>query len=258
MRSNEIAKIAGVTVRTLRHYHQIGLLAEPSRQANGYRIYDVFHLIRLLRIGQLTELGMRLSDISAALKSEHNIQLTMLDELDFSLKKQIERLQNQRLTIKALREGGGRLEMPAELVASLTFMEAGRATEATRAGREQAVLFGHIFNDAERTAIAALYERLAESGLSQIAGDLGRQYDDLGLDSTEHEISALASAYVEHLGPWLTEFEQVVKGAARRGAGMLLWEHAASTANCQQRMMMEKVSAMMQDAVCEEVGKDPR
>ena len=39
MRSNEVAKLAGVTVRTLRHYHQLGLLAEPERSENGYRDY---------------------------------------------------------------------------------------------------------------------------------------------------------------------------------------------------------------------------
>lgn len=33
MKSNELAKLAGVTVRTLRHYHAIGLLDEPQRQA---------------------------------------------------------------------------------------------------------------------------------------------------------------------------------------------------------------------------------
>ena len=40
MRSNEVAKLAGVTVRTLRHYHQLGLLSEPPRRANGYRDYS--------------------------------------------------------------------------------------------------------------------------------------------------------------------------------------------------------------------------
>lgn len=33
VKSNELAKLAGVTVRTLRHYHAIGLLDEPQRQA---------------------------------------------------------------------------------------------------------------------------------------------------------------------------------------------------------------------------------
>ena len=35
MLSSELAELAGVTVRTLRHYHQIGLLPEPPRTAGG-------------------------------------------------------------------------------------------------------------------------------------------------------------------------------------------------------------------------------
>ncbi|MEV4016841.1 MerR family DNA-binding transcriptional regulator [Nonomuraea angiospora] len=37
MLSSELAELAGVTVRTLRHYHQIGLLPEPRRASGGYR-----------------------------------------------------------------------------------------------------------------------------------------------------------------------------------------------------------------------------
>ena len=50
VKSNELAKLAGVTVRTLRHYHAIGLLDEPPRQANGYRDYRPEDLLRVLRI----------------------------------------------------------------------------------------------------------------------------------------------------------------------------------------------------------------
>ena len=49
MRSAELARLAGVTVRTVRHYHHVGVLAEPRRGINGYRSYDVHDLIRLLR-----------------------------------------------------------------------------------------------------------------------------------------------------------------------------------------------------------------
>ena len=50
MLSSELAELAGVTVRTLRHYHQIGLLPEPPRSTGGYRRYNVSDLVRLLRI----------------------------------------------------------------------------------------------------------------------------------------------------------------------------------------------------------------
>jgi hypothetical protein len=48
--TREIAELAGTTVRAVRHYHEVGLLDEPKRRANGYKQYGVAHLIRLLRI----------------------------------------------------------------------------------------------------------------------------------------------------------------------------------------------------------------
>jgi DNA-binding transcriptional MerR regulator len=39
LRIGELADLAGVTVRTIRHYHAKGLLAEPPRDPSGYRRY---------------------------------------------------------------------------------------------------------------------------------------------------------------------------------------------------------------------------
>jgi DNA-binding transcriptional MerR regulator len=65
----EIARLAGTTSRTLRHYDAIGLLA-PSRIAgNGYRHYDEAALVRLQRILLLRELGLGLPQIAEVLDS---------------------------------------------------------------------------------------------------------------------------------------------------------------------------------------------
>ena len=54
----QIAKLAGTTSRTLRHYDEIGLL-KPSRVgSNGYRYYDGAALLQLQRILLLRELGL--------------------------------------------------------------------------------------------------------------------------------------------------------------------------------------------------------
>lgn len=44
-----LAATAGVTVRTVRHYHQIGLLPEPERDASGYRRYGAQAAVDLIR-----------------------------------------------------------------------------------------------------------------------------------------------------------------------------------------------------------------
>ncbi|MFE4644723.1 MerR family transcriptional regulator [Streptomyces sp. NPDC056730] len=62
-------------MRAIRHYHEVGLLAEPERRANGYKSHGVAHLIRVSRIKRLTDLPPRLgravadADISATERS---------------------------------------------------------------------------------------------------------------------------------------------------------------------------------------------
>src|SRR5699024_495904 len=64
---HELAERAGISGRTLRHYHRIGLL-EPDRVgANGYRYYGPDAVARLQRILLLRDTGLPLADIAAVL-----------------------------------------------------------------------------------------------------------------------------------------------------------------------------------------------
>jgi len=65
----ELAERAGISGRTLRHYHQIGLL-EPDRiGSNGYRYYGADAVSRLQRILLLRDTGMPLANIAAVLNA---------------------------------------------------------------------------------------------------------------------------------------------------------------------------------------------
>ncbi|MFI7217971.1 DUF3159 domain-containing protein [Micromonospora maritima] len=46
--TRELAEIAGTTLKTVRHYHRIGLLEEPERAVNGYKQYGIRHLGRFI------------------------------------------------------------------------------------------------------------------------------------------------------------------------------------------------------------------
>ncbi len=59
----EAAKLARVSVRTLHHYDEIGLLAPSERGDNGYRLYTVADLERLQQILLFRELGFALPEI---------------------------------------------------------------------------------------------------------------------------------------------------------------------------------------------------
>jgi DNA-binding transcriptional MerR regulator len=68
----DIARSAGTTSRTLRHYGAVGLL-EPSRiGGNGYRYYDEQALVRLQRILLLRELGLGLPAIAEVLDGQRD------------------------------------------------------------------------------------------------------------------------------------------------------------------------------------------
>jgi MerR family transcriptional regulator, thiopeptide resistance regulator len=65
----EVARMSGVTTRTLRHYDAIGLLRPAYVQPSGQRFYETPELLRLQQILLLRELGVGLGDIAAAIGS---------------------------------------------------------------------------------------------------------------------------------------------------------------------------------------------
>ncbi|QAY72897.1 MerR family transcriptional regulator [Agromyces protaetiae] len=104
----EIAKLAGTTSRTLRHYDDLGLL-KPSRVgANGYRYYDAAALVRLQRILLLRDLGLGLPAIADVLAGEQPETAALAGHLAW-LRQERERLARQiasvERTMHALDEG---------------------------------------------------------------------------------------------------------------------------------------------------------
>lgn len=111
MLSSEIADLAGVTVRTVRHYHQMGLLPEPPRSSAGYRRYDISHLVQLLRIKRLTTLGVPLAELPTVLDGPSAAE-DLLEELDLQAAAEIDRLEARRARIAELRRSGAPLDLP--------------------------------------------------------------------------------------------------------------------------------------------------
>ena len=75
----ELAKFAGVSVRTLRHYDTVGLLAPSGVTPSGYRLYDAAALERLEQILYFRELGFALEEIRDIVESpEYDARQAML------------------------------------------------------------------------------------------------------------------------------------------------------------------------------------
>jgi len=63
----ELSRLAGITVRALHHYDEIGLVRPSQRTAAGYRLYDGRDVLRLQQVLVFRELGVPLDEIGAAI-----------------------------------------------------------------------------------------------------------------------------------------------------------------------------------------------
>lgn len=75
---NEVARMAGVSVRTLHHYDAIGLLRPAFIGENRYRFYEEAELLRLQQILVHRELGLSLAEIAIVLDAPDYDRLTAL------------------------------------------------------------------------------------------------------------------------------------------------------------------------------------
>jgi DNA-binding transcriptional MerR regulator len=68
-RSGEIARRAGVSSDTLRHYERKGLLAKPRRLENGYRMYPPEALDRVRLVQRALAVGFTLDELARLLRA---------------------------------------------------------------------------------------------------------------------------------------------------------------------------------------------
>lgn len=110
--TRELAELAGTTIKAVRHYHEHGLLEEPDRAANGYKQYGAGHLVRLLQVRRLRELGLSLSQIAAMGADPGEDASETLRSLDDEIAERIARLQAVRADLAVLMERPGPLDVP--------------------------------------------------------------------------------------------------------------------------------------------------
>lgn len=163
MRSAELARLAGTTVRTLRHYHQIGLLDEPRRSAGGYREYGLEHLVRVLGVRRLVALGLSLEAAAETLDGPGDRQEDLLDELDAELAERIEQLQHQRDAVALVRTAAGDPSLPPSSAGYLARLEAAGADPAAIEDEKALLLMlGHGLGDAAEQLFAAIEQSMLD------------------------------------------------------------------------------------------------
>jgi DNA-binding transcriptional MerR regulator len=101
----QLAGYAGVTIKAVRHYHERGLLAEPPRDASGYRRYSAEQAIELVKIKTLADAGVPLARIKDLLAVGPDEVAEAVADIDRKLAERAEEIRRARERIAGLSAG---------------------------------------------------------------------------------------------------------------------------------------------------------
>ncbi|HWC24281.1 MAG TPA: MerR family transcriptional regulator [Flexivirga sp.] len=227
MRVKELADLTDTTVRTVRYYHQIGLLPVPAERGS-VRDYGMAHLARLLRIRWLVDSGVPLAavrsmleeqaddpDELAAIRTDLAIALSGVDERLAQLNSQRDQL--VRL-LRTTADGGPVSPMPRP-VHRMYEMLIARAPDddvaAMIAAERQVVEFA-CYSGELPPMVIELAERLTEGQLDLILPlfaefrDLDRAMPSLSADEIDHRVDEMAEHAVEFVASLGLSLEQAM------------------------------------------------
>jgi DNA-binding transcriptional MerR regulator len=105
----QLARYVGVSTKTVRVYHDKGLLAEPNRDASGYRRYTAQDTVDLIKIRTLAEAGVPLARIRALKAAPDEAFRSALTEIDGDLTARIRGLRHTQRRLRELASGQTRL-----------------------------------------------------------------------------------------------------------------------------------------------------
>ena len=194
---SELARYAGVTVRAVRHYHQIGLLPEPERDHSGYRTYDAAAVVRLIRVRTLAEAGVPLARVRDLLDADPDTFATATAEIDRHLRAQIRTLQEHRRRISRLGSGDS-LALPTEVVDYLDRLRAIGASEAViRPERDAWILMAARWPEKLPAIMAEKVAQLANPKVVRLYQLIGRITEDGADEQLLHQTADLMSQLLE-------------------------------------------------------------
>lgn len=199
----DVARLAGITVRTLHHYDQIGLLAPTERRPNGYRGYSNDDISRLQQILAYRELDLGLDEIARILDEPADMAQALG---------------------QARRRVEGRLARLTRIAASLDAALQSEMKGTPMTPEEKLEAFGDFdpeeFADeaADRWGGTDAYEESARRTAAYTSADWKRQADETdeiyqellalmagGISADSPEAAALVDAHRESITKWFYE-----------------------------------------------------
>jgi DNA-binding transcriptional MerR regulator len=194
----QLAAYAGVTVRAVRHYHQIGLLPEPERDASGYRRYGATAVVSLIKIRTLASAGVPLSQIGQMLEAGAPAFAEAVQRIDSQLRDEIERLETSRKQIAQL-AAGDNLALPPEVVAYLDRLrEIGVSERMVESQRDGWILVAARWPDRIREWIPGKFAELDDPRLVRLYRVLSEVLEsDAGDDPRLEEAADIMAGLLE-------------------------------------------------------------
>ncbi|MFI7540521.1 MerR family transcriptional regulator [Actinoplanes sp. NPDC049599] len=228
MRVKELADLTGTTVRTIRYYHQIGLLPVPAMR-DGRRAYDLTHVARVSRIRWLARAGVPLSRITGLLQDRPGAgTMADLTATAAAIEEQMAQLEAQRELVCRLLEAAvrGDLLSPMPAVAARFYeglLERAPDEKVRREIRRERDFVELAYYRGDMPAEAeAVYHGFTEARLQE---SLASYWEIAHRSPEDHEVDQVALATVERmvgrLGPRFSRLAAALDPATVRRAAEL-------------------------------------
>lgn len=194
----EVAELAGVTVRALHHYDELGLLSPSERSEAGYRRYSYEDLARLQEILIWRQLGFALAEIRSLLDDPRIDRISVLERQRELVGRELERLGGLAGAIDAAIDS----ELQGRRMKETTMFEGFDASEYEDEARDR---WGHTDAYRESARRARSY---GDAEWAAIRGEAEEIVAELIRTMTAREPAdgpkarALAERHREHISRW--------------------------------------------------------
>ncbi|MBC5763229.1 MerR family transcriptional regulator [Ramlibacter albus] len=187
LKVGELARQSGLTVRTLHHYDEIGLLKPSGRSDSRYRLYDAGDIARLHGIQALRQLGLPLADIAKLLDDERAAPAMILQQQIAALEEQIRQAAELRDRLALIREGVEKGQPPGseDWLQALSLM----------------ATYGKYFSTAELRQIFDGWHKI-EDDWPKLLAEV-RAVMDRGADPQSPEVQKLARRWMALVHHWM-------------------------------------------------------
>lgn len=195
---SQAAAFVGITIKTVRHYHKLGLLAEPDRDSSGYRRYGSNDLLRLVQVRALAAAGVPLAEIGALLEANPALFAAAIVQVEQQLDERIAELTARRAMLHRLADGDRALLPDLAVDMLKRMLDVGYSEDEVAATRNGWVLaralvpegfddyltqFEHALKDPKLTALT---RRIAEAAAWEVDDP---RIDRLAADAAEHYLA---------------------------------------------------------------------